>query len=177
MAVLTWLENFSFPHFHGCRECRPNYIMSVGFFGCQSYFVSDQCNFTCFYWDLDALSLVMNCARLKIAVSTLSVLKLVSPSVRDIIYLFTIQKSEMIHWKENMKSLFTINRSLLPIKLTIFLFSSSAFSLLPYLTIHMTDIGITVDQVAIIYAILPFTGLSFWIALYLGVDSLLMCEW
>ena len=75
--------------------------------------------------------------------------------------IYTIQKSGMIHWKENMKSLFTINRSLLPIKLTIFLFSSSAFSLLPYLTIHMTDIGITVDQVAIIYAILPFTGLSF----------------
>ena len=59
--------------------------------------------------------------------------------------------------KIEFKSLFRINRALLPIKATIFLFSSSAFAILPYLTIHMIDIGITVDQVALIYAILPFT--------------------
>ena len=58
---------------------------------------------------------------------------------------------------DQVKGFFRINKDFLPIKLTIFLWSSSAFSILPYLTIHMTDIGITVDQVALIYAVLPFT--------------------
>ena len=42
---------------------------------------------------------------------------------------------------------FTVNRSLIPLKLTLFFFSASAFSILPYLTIHMSDIGITVEHI------------------------------
>jgi len=56
-----------------------------------------------------------------------------------------------------MRSFFAVNRAMLPLKVVIFLFSASAFSILPYLTIHMKDIGITMDQVAIIYAVIPFT--------------------
>lgn len=51
----------------------------------------------------------------------------------------------------------TINWKMVPLKLLIFLWSSAAFSILPYLTIHMKDIGISIDHIALIYAILPFT--------------------
>lgn len=52
---------------------------------------------------------------------------------------------------------FTLNKTLLPLKLTLFFFSASAFSILPYLTIHMEDIGIKVEHIALMYAVLPFT--------------------
>ena len=52
---------------------------------------------------------------------------------------------------------FTINKKLLPLKFTLFFFSASAFSILPYLTIHMKDIGIKVEHIALMYAVLPFT--------------------
>ena len=56
-----------------------------------------------------------------------------------------------------MKELFIINWKFVPLKLLIFFWSSAAFSILPYLTIHMKDIGISIDHIALIYAILPFT--------------------
>ena len=62
----------------------------------------------------------------------------------------TRQKSS---WKQH----FVINKKLLPLKFTLFFFSASAFSILPYLTIHMKDIGIKVEHIALMYAILPFT--------------------
>ena len=49
------------------------------------------------------------------------------------------------------------NKDLFPLKLTLFFFSSSAFAIMPYLTVHMKDIGISVEHIAIIYAVLPFT--------------------
>jgi len=51
----------------------------------------------------------------------------------------------------------TINRKLLPLKLTLFFFAASAFTFLPYLTIHMKDIGISDIDIALIYTVLPFT--------------------
>ena len=51
----------------------------------------------------------------------------------------------------------TINRTLLPLKLTLFFFAAAAFSILPYLTIHMKDIGISDIDIALIYTVLPFT--------------------
>ena len=56
-----------------------------------------------------------------------------------------------------MKEFFKINWKFVPLKLLIFFWSSAAFSILPYLTIHMKDIGISIDHIALIYAILPFT--------------------
>lgn len=61
--------------------------------------------------------------------------------------------------EEKWWSWFIPNMTMLPLKLVIFFFSSSAFSILPYLTIHMKDIGISVENIAIIYAVLPFTSL------------------
>ena len=57
----------------------------------------------------------------------------------------------------HLKKMSTINWKFVPLKLLIFFWSSAAFSILPYLTIHMTDIGISIDHIALIYAILPFT--------------------
>ena len=59
----------------------------------------------------------------------------------------------------SVKFFFKPNMTLLPLKLTIFFYCCSAFALLPYLTIHMKDIGISVEHIAIIYAILPFVNL------------------
>ena len=44
----------------------------------------------------------------------------------------------------------------MPLKLTLFFYSAAAFAILPYLTIHMKDIGISDIDVALIYTILPF---------------------
>ena len=59
--------------------------------------------------------------------------------------------------KSWVQKTFHINKNLLPLKLTLFFFSASAFSILPYLTIHMKDIGISVEHIALMYAVLPFT--------------------
>ena len=59
--------------------------------------------------------------------------------------------------KSKMREFFKINWKLVPLKLLIFFESSATCSLLPYLTIHMKDIGISIDHIALIYAILPFT--------------------
>ena len=71
------------------------------------------------------------------------------------------QKMPLIERKVQNKSSwrdhFKINKKLLPLKFTLFFFSASAFSILPYLTIHMKDIGIKVEHIALMYAILPFT--------------------
>jgi len=51
------------------------------------------------------------------------------------------------------------NRKTLPLKLVIFFFACSSFSFIPYLTVHMKDIGITIEDIALIYLILPFANL------------------
>lgn len=43
------------------------------------------------------------------------------------------------------------------LKITLFVMYGATSSLLPYLTIHMQSIGITVEEIAIIYLALPFT--------------------
>ena len=54
-------------------------------------------------------------------------------------------------------SFFRINKRLLPLKISLFFYSGALFSILPYLTVHMKDIGITIGDIAVIYAVLPFT--------------------
>ena len=58
---------------------------------------------------------------------------------------------------DRLKSIFSIDWKFVPLKLQIFLWGSAAFSILPYLTIHMKDIGLSIDHIALIYAVLPFT--------------------
>ena len=50
----------------------------------------------------------------------------------------------------------SVNKQLLPLKIVLFMFSGAAFAILPYLTIHMKDIGISDIDVALIYTVLPF---------------------
>ena len=52
--------------------------------------------------------------------------------------------------------MFEINRNLLPLKVTLFMFSGAGYAVIPYLTIHMKDIGISDIDVALIYSVLPF---------------------
>ena len=49
-----------------------------------------------------------------------------------------------------------LNMNLLPLKITLFFFNGASFAIMPYLTIHMKDIGINDVDIALMYAILPF---------------------
>ena len=49
-----------------------------------------------------------------------------------------------------------INMNMLPLKFTLFFFNGASFAIMPYLTIHMKDIGINDVDIALMYAILPF---------------------
>merc|ERR1719341_2747495 len=50
----------------------------------------------------------------------------------------------------------SLNMNLLPLKFTLFFFNGASFAIMPYLTIHMKDIGINDVDIALMYAILPF---------------------
>merc|ERR1719384_814979 len=56
----------------------------------------------------------------------------------------------------NAKAFFQPNMNLLPLKCTLFFFNGASFAIMPYLTIHMKDIGINDVDIALMYAILPF---------------------
>ncbi|KAG5899979.1 hypothetical protein JTB14_034548 [Gonioctena quinquepunctata] len=58
---------------------------------------------------------------------------------------------------DSPKSTFGINKNLIMLKLTLFFLYGATSSLVPYLTIHMQSIGITMEQVALIYLALPLT--------------------
>ncbi|CAG9859820.1 unnamed protein product [Phyllotreta striolata] len=50
-----------------------------------------------------------------------------------------------------------LNKNLVLLKVTLFFLHGATSSLVPYLTIHMQSIGLTMEQIAIIYLLLPFT--------------------
>ncbi|KAF6212821.1 hypothetical protein GE061_010530 [Apolygus lucorum] len=50
-----------------------------------------------------------------------------------------------------------INPNLLMLKITLFMMYGASASLIPFLTIHMQSIGLTVEEIAIIYLALPLT--------------------
>lgn len=50
-----------------------------------------------------------------------------------------------------------INPNLLFLKISLFVMYGATAALLPYLTIHMQSIGLTVEDIAIIYLALPLT--------------------
>ncbi|KAK7080308.1 hypothetical protein SK128_013082, partial [Halocaridina rubra] len=51
------------------------------------------------------------------------------------------------------------NKKLITLKVILFFFSGGATSFLPFLTLHMQQLGITVREIAIIYAFLPIASL------------------
>ncbi|XP_050430525.1 uncharacterized protein LOC126839310 [Adelges cooleyi] len=50
-----------------------------------------------------------------------------------------------------------VNYNLIMLKVTLFLMYGATSSLLPYLTIHMQSIGLSVEEIAIVYLALPLT--------------------
>ncbi|CAH1964458.1 unnamed protein product [Acanthoscelides obtectus] len=58
---------------------------------------------------------------------------------------------------EPKKSFFGFNKNLIMLKLTLFFLYGATSSLIPYLTIHMQSIGLTMEQIAWVYLALPFT--------------------
>lgn len=50
-----------------------------------------------------------------------------------------------------------INPNLIMLKISLFVMYGATSSLLPYLTIHMQSVGLTIEEIAIIYLALPFT--------------------
>ncbi|KAJ8986223.1 hypothetical protein NQ317_009929 [Molorchus minor] len=59
--------------------------------------------------------------------------------------------------EEPNKSIFGVNKNLIMLKVTLFFLYGATSSLVPYLTIHMQSIGLTMEQIAVIYLSLPFT--------------------
>ncbi|XP_042878928.1 major facilitator superfamily domain-containing protein 6-like [Penaeus japonicus] len=62
-------------------------------------------------------------------------------------------------WKAKLQEGLTWRKELLPIKIIYFLFMGGATAFLPYLTLHMQTLGITVKEIAVIYAFLPIASL------------------
>nr|XP_022908220.1 uncharacterized protein LOC111419624 [Onthophagus taurus] len=59
--------------------------------------------------------------------------------------------------KEEKKSFFSINKNLIALKLSLFFLYGATSSLLPYLTLHMQSIGLTIKEISAIYLALPCT--------------------
>ncbi|XP_044256742.1 uncharacterized protein LOC123006376 [Tribolium madens] len=55
------------------------------------------------------------------------------------------------------KKKWSINKNLIMLKVTLFFLYGATSSLVPYLTIHMQSIGLTMEEIAMIYLALPFT--------------------
>ncbi|XP_050314309.1 uncharacterized protein LOC126748849 isoform X2 [Anthonomus grandis grandis] len=54
-------------------------------------------------------------------------------------------------------SWFGINKNLIMLKLTLFFFYGATSSLVPYLTIHMQNIGLRMEDISLVYLALPLT--------------------
>ena len=55
----------------------------------------------------------------------------------------------MEDYQTGWRRLFSVNKKLLPLKITLFMFSGAAYAVIPYLTIHMKDIGINDVDIAL----------------------------
>ncbi|XP_017769290.1 PREDICTED: uncharacterized protein LOC108557327 [Nicrophorus vespilloides] len=62
-----------------------------------------------------------------------------------------------VETEEPKRGFFSVNKKLIMLKLTLFFLYGANSSLMPYLTIHMQSIGLTVRQISIIYLTLPLT--------------------
>nr|XP_053653742.1 major facilitator superfamily domain-containing protein 6-like [Cherax quadricarinatus] len=65
----------------------------------------------------------------------------------------------VLRWWTRCRKHMTLKQELLPIKVILFLFYAGQTSYLPYLTLHMQVLGITVKEIAIIYSFLPIASL------------------
>uniref|UniRef100_T1IJS1 Major facilitator superfamily associated domain-containing protein n=1 Tax=Strigamia maritima TaxID=126957 RepID=T1IJS1_STRMM len=56
-------------------------------------------------------------------------------------------KKKLLNWYEETKPL-------IPLKVAVFLFYGGVFSLLPFLSVHMQSLGLSIQQTAVVYAVL-----------------------
>ncbi|KAF2355954.1 Major facilitator superfamily associated domain [Trinorchestia longiramus] len=64
-----------------------------------------------------------------------------------------------LSWKEKAWKELRPEKQLIPIKILAFLFFGGMFSVTPYFTLHMQQLGISVKEIAIIYSILPIPAI------------------
>ncbi|XP_028166617.1 uncharacterized protein LOC135085178 [Ostrinia nubilalis] len=64
---------------------------------------------------------------------------------------------EELGWVARLMVRMRINPNLIMLKVTLFVMYGATASLLPYLTIHMQSIGLTVPEISFVYLALPFT--------------------
>ncbi|CAL4199043.1 unnamed protein product, partial [Meganyctiphanes norvegica] len=57
--------------------------------------------------------------------------------------------------KSSWKDHFTIQKELIPMKFVLFFVSGGMTAFMPYLTIHMRTVGITLQEIGLIYAFIP----------------------
>ncbi|XP_064113349.1 uncharacterized protein LOC135219996 isoform X1 [Macrobrachium nipponense] len=62
-------------------------------------------------------------------------------------------------WWSWLKREFRIDKKLIPIKAVTFFFNGGVVAFLPYLVLHMQQLGITVEEIATMYAVLPLASL------------------
>ncbi|XP_064096935.1 major facilitator superfamily domain-containing protein 6-like [Macrobrachium nipponense] len=63
------------------------------------------------------------------------------------------------NWKERLMGELRWNKKLIVLKLVLFFFQGGTMGFLPFLTLHMQQLGITVKEIAIVYAFLPIASL------------------
>lgn len=67
------------------------------------------------------------------------------------------ESEDSLVWWRRMILWLRINPNLIMLKVTLFVMYGATASLLPYLTIHMQSIGLTVPEISFVYLALPFT--------------------
>lgn len=67
------------------------------------------------------------------------------------------EREDSLVWWRRMILWLRINPNLIMLKVTLFVMYGATASLLPYLTIHMQSIGLTVPEISFVYLALPFT--------------------
>ncbi|XP_071542120.1 major facilitator superfamily domain-containing protein 6 [Panulirus ornatus] len=63
------------------------------------------------------------------------------------------------NWKAQLKEKMQVNKKLVLVKIILFIFYAGSTAFLPYLTLHMQTLGITVKEIAIIYTFLPISSI------------------
>nr|XP_045600592.1 major facilitator superfamily domain-containing protein 6-like [Procambarus clarkii] len=77
-----------------------------------------------------------------------------------------------VGWWTRLRGYLTFNRELVAIKIILFLFYCGQSAYLPYLTLHMQVLGLTVKEIAIVYSFLPIASLLGPLTSGLAADAL-----
>ncbi|XP_055331684.1 major facilitator superfamily domain-containing protein 6-like [Paramacrobiotus metropolitanus] len=85
-------------------------------------------------------------------------LELLSSNMDDYTFQRKGSQGQALTRKEMWKRRLRVNRSLIPLKVLLFLMFGAMTALYPFMTLHMRSVGLTLTEIAFIYAILPFVS-------------------